>query len=694
MSEFLNAALLYASLGWRVFPLMPKSKDPATPHGFHDATTDVDKIKQWWAVDSRYNVGIATGEGLCVIDVDDKPDKHAVLGSDMLRDWELDHGDISETICAKTGTGGMHYYFDVGNTKIQSCQSDTIFIDLRCDGGYIVAPPSIHPDTGMRYEWDISPEDMPPTKASDVDKACIQWVYNNRRGADKDGKRDKVKLPTKRVKDGEGRNNFLYEQGCSARGKGSDDETIAAWLSTLNAMKCDPPLGQAELDKIINSVCSLPVGMSDEAKELQQQKKPVGRPRKFDHVAIGDKLIQQYNACIIDGMPAVQNGKVYELGWRAINRAIVEIQKDATRANQMEVHHYLLNIAPEIEQSPPNLIAFENGVLNIETMELLPFTPNMVIPNIIPHNWNPSATSAAVNQVFENISCGDIGMMLNLAEVIGLAMFRSCKFAVCPILLGEGSNGKSTYIDMVRKVIGRHNVSALHPRDIGKRFQAGQLVGKLANLGDDISNEYVDGDACASIKAIAAGNEIYTDVKGGDGFTFKPYCLSVFSANKFPRLADTSYGMMRRLFPMGFHADFKASSDSYDINIIDKVTSQESLEYLCLIGVEGLKRVIDQNGLTENEESKQINQTVKLENSTVLQWLDACELRPQDITGRTSNDVHEEYSKWCRDHNLKPVGPRSMSTTFKTEWNIKLEHLEHFMVDGKRSARRVFDFSD
>ena len=524
MSEFLDAALLYASLGWRVFPLMPKSKDPATPHGFHDATTDVDKIKQWWAVDSRYNVGIATGEGLCVIDVDDKPDKHAVLGSDMLRDWELDHGDISETICAKTGTGGMHYYFDVGNTKIQSCQSDTIFIDLRCDGGYIVAPPSIHPDTGMRYEWDISPEDMPPTKATDVDKACIQWVYNNRRGADKDGKRDKVKLPTKRVKDGEGRNNFLYEQGCSARGKGSDDATIAAWLSTLNAMKCDPPLGQAELDKIINSVCSLPVGMSDEAKE-QQQKKSVGRPRKFEHNAIAKRLISEYGACLIDGeTPAIRIDGRYKIGWDAFDSVIIDIADDCTVNNRREVKSYIQAKAENKRQSSPYLIAFNNGVLDVRTLEFRDWLPDDIIPNVIPHNWNPGAKADVLDNVLWKMACGDMATYLNLSEFIGVCMVRSAKLCpFFPVLIGVGSNGKSTYIELLKNVIGDENISGLQPKEIAARFMGSHIVGKTANLGDDIASGYLDDRDCAVIKSIATGDLMFTDVKGGKGFHYQPY---------------------------------------------------------------------------------------------------------------------------------------------------------------------------
>ena len=694
MSEFLDAALLYASLGWRVFPLMPKSKDPATPHGFHDATTDVDKIKQWWAVDSRYNVGIATGEGLCVIDVDDKPDKHVVLGSDMLRDWELDHGDISETICAKTGTGGMHYYFDVGNVKIQSCQSDTIFIDLRCDGGYIVAPPSIHPDTGMRYEWDISPEDMQPTKASDVDKACIQWVYNNRRGADKDGKRDKVKLPTKRVKDGEGRNNFLYEQGCSARGKGSDDETIAAWLSTLNAMKCDPPLGQAELDKIINSVCSLPVGMSDEAKE-QQQKKSVGRPRKFEHNAIAKRLISEYGACLIDGeTPAIRIDGRYKIGWDAFDSVIIDIADDCTVNNRREVKSYIQAKAENKRQSSPYLIAFNNGVLDVRTLEFRDWLPDDIIPNVIPHDWNPGAKADVLDNVLWKMACGDMATYLNLSEFIGVCMVRSAKLCpFFPVLIGVGSNGKSTYIELLKNVIGDENISGLQPKEIAARFMGSHIVGKTANLGDDIASGYLDDRDCAVIKSIATGDLMFTDVKGGKGFHYQPYCTMVFSCNQFPRLADTTPGFMRRLFPIEFNAVFSASDADYDPMIGEKLREETVLEYACVIGVEGLRRVLDQNMPTPNELSEAMKGEIAREGNTAMQWFNDEGVTSDYLRGMTKEEAYEKYLNWCERNGYKrtALGSGALVAQIGTYYRVRLTKIDHRYYSDDRRTVRVFE---
>jgi len=697
-SEFLDAALLYASMGWPVFPLQPRQKDKfAVSSWKNECSTDEAQIREWWGRNPNYNIGIATGNGLCVIDVDDKPDKHPVLGSDMLRDWELDHGEISETCCVKTGTGGMHYYFNVGDTRISGCQSDTIFIDLRCDGNYIVAPPSIHPDTGQPYTWDISPEDMPPAKATSTDKACIQWVYDNRRGADKDGKRGKVKVPKERVRDGEGRNNFLYEQGCSARAKGSDDDTIAAWLSTLNQMKCDPPLPEAELKKIINSVCSLPIGLSEEAKA--QEKRGRGRPRKFDHAKVAHELIEKRGAAFVDGMPALREPDFgrYVTGWDAFDAAIIDMNEDSTTSNRKEVKAFVQAKAPRLRQSPWNLIAFKNGVLDINTMEFRDWLPTDVIPNVIPHNWNPEASSELLDHTLDRMACGDMAVLCNLTEFIGVCMMRSVKRCpVFPVLIGEGSNGKSTYIGLLKDVVGEENISGLQPKDITARFLGAHIVGKTANLGDDIASGYLDDRDCSIIKSVATGDLMFTDVKGGTGFKFEPYCTMVFSCNAFPRLADTTPGFMRRFMPIEFNAVFKRTDPDYDPMIGDKLREESVLEYACVLGVEGLRRVISQNGPTPNELAEAMKGDLAREGNTALQWFNDEGITAERIVGLTKEEVHQQYVAWCERNGYARTAMASgtLSAQIGTYFRLRCQKLEHRDYSDGRKTVRVYDYKN
>ena len=688
-NELLDAALLYASMGWRVFPLKPRSKSPATVHGFKDATTDAGQIRAWWTQNPAYNVGIATGDGLVVIDVDDKP-KNLVQGSDMLRDWEYEHGHLSETVTAISGTGGTHYYYDVGDVSVPSSQSATLFIDLRGDGGYIVAPPSIHPDTGEPYMWDIEPSlDNPPAKASTVEKRCLDWIYANRGTA---GKTGAAKPHIEQVHEGEGRNNYLYKMGCAIRAQGADDTTISIYLTQVNAQTCKPPLDVDELAKTIDSICKLPVGMSDEAKQAKA-KSNAGRPRKYEHNKVGRTLIDERGACLIDGeTPAIRmDDGSYKIGWGAFDDVIIDMHDDCTMTNRKETKAYIHAKAPKVKQSDPALVAFSNGILDVRTMKLRPWNDRDIISNIIPHDWNPDAHSDTVDHVFERIACGDVGMELNLAEIIGLCMYRSSKFGYCPILLGTGSNGKSTYIDMIWNVLGDDNVSALQPREIGVRFQAGQLAGKLANLGDDISSDYIDADSCAIIKKVATGSQLYTDVKGSDGFKFKPYATMVFSANEFPRLGDNTYGMYRRLFPLRFNATFRREDADFDPNVGEKLADETALEYLCVLGVEGLRRVIGQSMLTPNDESRKILADIEVDNSTVVQWIVAGNIEPSDIVGRTAQDVYSDYREWCQDNGVSSVGSRKFNGTLVARWHISPSGMGHGSRHGRRVTMRIWE---
>lgn len=145
MCEIMEAALGYAKSGWRVFPLRPASKMPNSPNGFKDATTDLDLIEQWWKINPQDNIGIATGLGLYLLDIDGPNGEESLNG--LLEKNE----PLPKTLTAITGKG-RHFFFSydgrLGNTASKLGKG----IDTRGEGGYVVAPPSIHPD-GRRYKW-------------------------------------------------------------------------------------------------------------------------------------------------------------------------------------------------------------------------------------------------------------------------------------------------------------------------------------------------------------------------------------------------------------------------------------------------------------------------------------------------------------------------------------------------------------
>ncbi|MGW5314516.1 bifunctional DNA primase/polymerase [Nocardia thailandica] len=137
-------ALAYAAVGLPVLPLRARQKTPLTAHGKDDATTDADQIAAWWNRWPRANIGIRPTAGLVVVDVDPR---HG--GTEHLATL-LDGRDLPTTWTCRTGSGGIHIWLrHRGPIRGKLCQG----VDLKGPSGYLVVPPSIHPDTGHAYRW-------------------------------------------------------------------------------------------------------------------------------------------------------------------------------------------------------------------------------------------------------------------------------------------------------------------------------------------------------------------------------------------------------------------------------------------------------------------------------------------------------------------------------------------------------------
>ncbi len=264
-------AIEYAQLGIRVFPLLPNGKTPAVKHWQDDATTDAAVIKAWWQKWPNANIGIATGQGsggLYVIDCD----KHheGIDGIKAFQDWELSHGTFPLTWMAHTGSGGAHIFFR--DTEKHGNRAGIIpAVDFRGDGGYIVAPPSMHPN-GTRYRWDngLKPGSVDLAKANDTVKAFLNI-----------GKEPTAIVrytAPQHVPQGE-RNDTLFRFACMMQAKGAGDDTIYAATLAENTSKCNPPLEEFEVRKIVDNVIASykkgqPIYNKGNGEAIQGQREP------------------------------------------------------------------------------------------------------------------------------------------------------------------------------------------------------------------------------------------------------------------------------------------------------------------------------------------------------------------------------------------------------------------------------------
>lgn len=239
---FLDAAIEYAGMGMAVFPLKAKGKDPLTAHGVKDATTNFNTIKKWWAKYPNANIGIACGAasgGLLVVDLDEK--ENGISGRDTLHNWERENGQLPETVQSITGKGGAHLLFRIDHpekNKVNLLDG----VDIRSDNGYIVAPPSIHPN-GNRYEWEYDPEEYDIAEGNETLFKLLS--------VGKKPEPDKFVVPEK-IPDGK-RNDTIYKMACSLQSKGLADDSIYIVCQNENETKCNPPLSAEEVRKIVES---------------------------------------------------------------------------------------------------------------------------------------------------------------------------------------------------------------------------------------------------------------------------------------------------------------------------------------------------------------------------------------------------------------------------------------------------------
>ncbi|MDH5296605.1 MAG: bifunctional DNA primase/polymerase [Nitrospirota bacterium] len=235
------AALDYSNKrGWSVIPL--DGKIPILRDWPNQATTDPNLICTWWTHDPSANVGIVTGEksNLIVLDVD--PDNG---GDDSLRSLEARYGPLPATPEVLTGGGGRHLYFQYPGCPLgNSAGKLGPGLDIRADGGQVVAPPSIHPKTGGSYEWEVAhhPDDVPPAPLPD-------WLL---RLMTTKGEKH-VNRPSQIFHDGS-RNDSLTQEAGKLRRIGLSETELQASLSAINQERCRPPLDENEVRRIAQSI--------------------------------------------------------------------------------------------------------------------------------------------------------------------------------------------------------------------------------------------------------------------------------------------------------------------------------------------------------------------------------------------------------------------------------------------------------
>jgi putative DNA primase/helicase len=448
------------------------------------------------------------------------------------------------------------------------------------------------------------------------------------------------------------------------------NDQVRQTIRIINDYVLPEPLDESELDVILR----------DEAFE-----KPIFfEGKKFLHDAFGNWIINQHHIKRINGQLHVYKDGIYCAGYRNIEFMMLKAYPQMKDSQRKEVLKYLeVMCVDNCPVADANLIAFKNGVYDITTDTLTGFSPDMVITNQIPWDYRPEAFSALADKTLNKMACQDPEIRQLLNECIGYCFYRRNELSVSMFLTGEKANGKSTFLQMLQDVLGTQNTSNLGLDELEERFAPATMFGKLANIGDDISDEFLRGKAIAHFKKIVSGNMLKAENKGTELFFYKPFVKLIFSANQIPRMKDRTGAVLRRMVIIPFNATFSKNDPDYDPYIAWKLKDQAVMEYLCKIGIDGLKQILINRSFTQSTKVDQELKEYTEYNNPILLFL--AETEKEEIINQETRLVHSMYEIFCQDNGFQGMGLANFSKEITRQLNCMVKDKR---VNGRKA--RVF----
>ena len=343
----------------------------------------------------------------------------------------------------------------------------------------------------------------------------------------------------------------------------NNEQTIL--LNQLKKIKHLNRLIQQEVMEVLNKeFCATPL-TKDELNNLlsiseEQLLKQFFEKDKFLHNKLGDYIIESCNIkrdsiskelfYFDDRQHIYSNDTEFITGY--ITKLCPSLKAYQIEETVKYIQRYLYDESV-VFNSDPFKVVFKNGILDIYTMKLEPMTPDNLESIKINCNYDPNAYSKTVDEFFDTATNGDKLIEQLLYEAIGYSMLKTNELQKAFILVGSGRNGKSTYLDLIKAVLGRENTTTVSFKDLANNFRAAMLEGKLASLAGDISSQPItDSDL---IKSISAGEDITIEQKYKQAQSKALFSTLFFACNKLPRTPDTSDGFYRRWCIIPFMAN-------------------------------------------------------------------------------------------------------------------------------------------
>ena len=522
-------------------------------HGHSDATTDRKQILRWWKQWPDANVGIACNSetGPIIVDIDGKS------GAAFIEELAL-----PSTMEATSRKGRRHLYFAAmaNGTRIARMirpMGKEVSFDILGDGGYVVAPPSVHPDTGQPYEWQH-------VRSLRKFPSSVLRAVRSVRGI----KKVASPLPDL-IGEGE-RDTTLTSLAGTMRRRNASEEGILAALREENAARVRPPLSDAQLRKIASSI-----GKKEPQRDMEHAT-DMGNARRF--IAMHQQQVRSVmtqrrpwvlwdkQRWIPDTTGAVE--RMAKATVRTIHEEANSIEDDELRASM--VKHALqsenagrirsmlelaatereLSATPDQFDSNRWLLNVKNGTLNLKTGVLQPHNRDDLITKMAPVVYDKTAHAPRWERFLMEIMGGDVELVEFLQRAVGYALTGDTREQCLFFCYGQGANGKSTFLETLRHVFGDYAQQAdfssfMARTSDGPRTDIARMRGaRFVTASEAQSNKDFDAKV---VQSLTGDDTVVARHLYEKEFEFKPQHKLWLAANHKPVVKEQTEAFWRRM---------------------------------------------------------------------------------------------------------------------------------------------------
>ncbi len=375
---------------------------------------------------------------------------------------------------------------------------------------------------------------------------------------------------------------------------------------------------------------------------------------------MADWFLQRHRAFVMNDDLYIYKNGVYVRDERLfLEEGTVALGEEFRTNRVKEALAYIKNtvgaVGPDDAVNNGQRLNLKNGLLDLNTMELTPHTPDFRTIVQLPVDYDPNADCSAIDAFFKAVVPEDAIPVME--EMAGYCLIISMKYEKALVLYGEGGNGKGTFIAALTNLLGPRNVATVSFQDLTEnRFATADLFGKMANLHADIPSKTLENSS--QFKELVSGDMIRAEEKNKPSFTFRNRAKLIFSANEPPTSKDNTDGFHRRLLMVPFPHKFT------NRELRQRLFTSQALSGFLLRALQGMQRLQQQDGFSTSTTVTNSLLDYRKQSDTVARFLDeCCSFDAAAMTGKQA--VYDAYRNACFQWGNHPVSQIKFNARLK-----------------------------